>query len=123
MPINTKFFTDMMKGEGNFKRSKLRFWNSLIAEAKEKQVDIDYVFILASKKVELEDINMELDITDLQSSIYVDTAFVFQKVNSMIPVDLGYHSFLLDGDFNVVLVGSPIENEKVLDVYKNKVNV
>ncbi len=97
--------------------SKLRFWNPLIAEAKKKQVDINYVFILAAKKEEMEDIDMELEITDLQSSIYLDTAFVFRGVNSVIPTERQYHSFLLDKNSNVILVGSPIEKDNLKGIY------
>ena len=97
--------------------SKLRFWNPLIAEAKKKQVYIDYVFILAPKKAEMEDVNMELEITDLQSSIYVDTAFVFKKFNTDLPGDKKYHSFLLDKDLNVILVGSPVDNDNLKSIY------
>ena len=103
--------------------SKLRFWNPLIAEAKEKQVDIDYVFILAPKKAEMEDVNMELDITDLKSSIYLDTAFVFKKCNLILPNDKKYHTFLLDKKLNVLLMGSPIDTEKLMDIYRNTIGV
>lgn len=103
--------------------SKLRFWNPLIAEAKKKQLDIDYVFILAPKKEDMEDVNVELEITDLQSSIYVDTAFVFKKNNKDFPKENKYHSFLLNTDGKVIFIGSPIANKKVMDIYKNIVNV
>ena len=99
--------------------SKLRFWNPLIAEAKKKQLDIDYVFILAPKKEDMEDVNVELEITDLQSSIYVDTAFVFKMNNKDFPKENKYHSFLLNTDGKVIFIGSPITNKKLMDIYKN----
>ena len=70
----------------------------------------------------MEDVNMELDITDLPSSIYVDTAHVFSNRNELIPKDQRYHSFLLDKRLNVIFVGSPIENENVKRVYKKVIN-
>lgn len=103
--------------------SKLRFWNPLIAEAKKKQLDIDYVFILTPKKKDMEDVNVELEITDLQSSIYVDTAFAFKKNNKDLPKENKYHSFLLNTDGKVILIGSPIANKKIMDIYKSTVNI
>lgn len=103
--------------------SKLRFWNPLIAETKDKRVDINYVFILAPKKEDMEDVDMELEITDLQSSIYVDTGFVFRKVNSFLPTENKYHIFLLDKDGNVILVGNPIDNEKLKDIYRKTIKI
>lgn len=103
--------------------SKLRFWNPLIAEAKKKQLDIDYVFILAPKKEDMEDVNVELEITDLQSSIYVDTAFAFKKNNKDLPKENKYHSFLLNTEGKVIFIGSPIANKKIMDIYKSTVNI
>ena len=65
----------------------------------------------------MDDINMELEITDLQSSIYLDTAYVFKKHNPTIPKDTKYHSFLLDKEGKVLFVGSPIDNKKIKNVY------
>ena len=96
---------------------KLRFWNPLIKEARDKKIDIDYIFILAPKPESMDDVNMELEITDLQSSIYLDTAYVFKKHNPAIPKDTKYHSFLLGKEGKVLFVGSPIDNEKIKNVY------
>lgn len=97
--------------------SKLRFWNPLIQEARDKKIDIDYIFILAPRPESMDDINMELGITDLQSSIYLDTAYVFKKHNPAIPNVAKYHSFLLNNKDRVVFVGNPLDNEKVKNVY------
>lgn len=96
---------------------KLRFWNPLIQEARDKKINIDYIFILAPKPESMDDINMELEITDLQSSIYLDTAYVFKKRNPAIPKDKRYHSFLLDKKGKILFVGSPIDSEKIKNVY------
>lgn len=72
---------------------------------------------MAPKPESIDDINMELEITDLQSSIYLDTAYVFKKYNPAIPKETKYHSFLLDKEDNVQFVGSPIDNEKIKNDY------
>lgn len=102
--------------------SKLRFWNPLIKEARDKKIDIDYIFILAPRTESMDDINMELGITDLQSSIYLDTAYVFKKYNPAIPKDAKYHSFLLNNKDRVVFVGNPLDNEKIKNVYYKTLN-
>lgn len=101
--------------------SKLRFWNPLIKEARDKKINIDYVFILAPKIKDMEDVNLELANTDLQSSIYLDTAYVFMKHNPVIPKEKKYHTFLLDKENKIIFVGSPTENEKIKKIYKQKV--
>lgn len=98
--------------------SKLRFWNPLIKKARTAKKGIDYVFIVAPKPSEMDDINLELSITDLKSSIYLDTAYIFRKENPSIPNDQKYHSFLIDDKNKIKFVGSPILNKKILNLYK-----
>ena len=101
--------------------SHLRFWNPLIKEARQKKISIDYVFILAPNPETMDDVNMELDITDLGSSIYIDSDYVFKKSNSFIPKESKYHSFLLNKRNKVILIGSPIDSEKIKNMYNEVV--
>lgn len=78
-------------------------WNPLIKKARTAKKGIDYVFIVAPKPSEMDDINLELSITDLKSSIYLDTAYIFRKENPSIPSDRKYHSFLLDKNGKICL--------------------
>ena len=103
--------------------SKLRFWNPLIKEARKKKINIDYIFIIAPKKSEIEDLNLELSITDLKSSIYLDTAYVFRKVNPSIPNERKFHSFLLDKKNQIIFVGNPIENDKIKTIYGKSIGL
>lgn len=102
---------------------KLRFWNPLIKEAQDKKIDIDYIFIIAPKLEDKDDVNMEMEITDLRSSIYLDTAYVFRKTNPAIPMDNRFHSFLLNKENNVIMVGSPIASEKIKDIYIRTIDI
>lgn len=102
--------------------SKLRFWNPLIKEAQDKKTDIDYIFIIAPKPESKDDVNMELEISDLRSSIYLDTAFIFRKANPNIPKDNRFHSILLNKNNKVIMVGSPIDSEKIKEIYYRIIN-
>lgn len=103
--------------------SKLRFWNPIIETARKKKIRVEYIFIVAPKPSEMEDINLELSITDLQSSIYLDTAYVFRKSNPSIPAEKKYHSFLLDKNNKIVFVGSPVENEQLKRIYNKTIGL
>lgn len=39
------------------------------------------------------------------------------KQNTCIPVDKMFHAFLLDENNNVLLVGNPLENEKIEELF------
>lgn len=45
--------------------------------------------------------------------IYVDTLGVFNRNNRHIPSNPELHTFLLDSNGYVLLVGNPLENEKI----------
>ena len=54
--------------------------------------------------------------------IYIDTANMFAKLNPCIPENKLMHSFLLDATNHVVLVGSPIQNQAMFDLYKKTID-
>ena len=53
--------------------------------------------------------------------IYIDTANQFYKLNPHIPANNLMHSFLLDSEGKVVLVGNPIQNQAMFDLYKKTI--
>lgn len=54
----------------------------------------------------------------LNSIIYVDTTQHFRRHNPNIPSDVMFHTFLLDSDNKVILVGSPIQNNRIQNLFK-----
>ena len=54
--------------------------------------------------------------------IYIDTANMFAKMNPCIPENKLMHSFLLDATNRVVLVGNPIQNQAMFDLYKKTID-
>lgn len=61
---------------------------------------------------------LETDFHDklIPQTIFVDSANVFTEVNPNIPSESMYHTFLLDENNNVILVGCPLGNEKIGDM-------
>lgn len=49
----------------------------------------------------------------IPQTIFVDTANVFMELNPNIPSETMYHTFLLDENNNVILVGNPMVNQEV----------
>lgn len=72
--------------------SYLRYWNPIIR--KTKKLDVCYIFIIAPKKQEIYDINIEMEVSDLENSVYTDNEYVFLKRNKNIPLEKNtIHSF------------------------------
>ncbi len=97
--------------------SHLRYWNPIIKET--KKYNVCYVFVIAPKKEEIFDINVEMEVTDLTNSIYLDKDYIFLKRNEYIPHEEKYNTFLLDEHNEIVLVGNPINNEQIKNMYYN----
>ncbi len=57
----------------------------------------------------------------IPQTIFVDSANVFTEVNPNIPLESMYHTFLLDENNKVILVGNPIANEKIGDMFQSVV--
>ncbi len=57
----------------------------------------------------------------IPQTIFVDSANVFTEVNPNIPSESMYHTFLLDENNKVILVGNPIANEKIGDMLQSVV--
>lgn len=57
----------------------------------------------------------------IPQTIFVDSANVFTEVNPNIPLESMYHTFLLDENNKVILVGSLLGNEKIGDMLQDVV--
>ncbi|MBS4809127.1 MAG: hypothetical protein KH071_14815 [Paraprevotella sp.] len=49
--------------------------------------------------------------------VYLDSLGVLERANPQIPSNPDLHTFLLDEDNNVLLVGNPIWNEKIKEMF------
>lgn len=96
-------------------RMKLNEWDKFINEIKGiDDVEINFVLIIGTKdKYQVTDI---LKINSFDHPVIIDTEFGFSKLNK-ISEDVKLHTFLLDKDNNVVIVGNPINNPKMKELY------
>lgn len=99
---------------------KINRWNDLIEWSSDK-TDIKYYFIMSSKKNKISNILLrkDLKLISLNYPIYIDSAYLFKKINSSIPDNPKFNTFLLDGDNKVILIGDPIGNPKIEELFKN----
>lgn len=76
---------------------------------------LHYVFIFHPKEVTALVEGLKLYVFDIP--VWVDEDGEFERVNSL-PEDPVFHTFLLDRDHRVVLVGSPVGRPKMWKLYK-----
>ena len=77
---------------------------------------------MAPKVLQLEDTYLSIEYSGLDSPVYVDTAYVLRKENPQIPVDPIYHTFLLNEKDSVILVGNPLENVEIENIFRHTID-
>lgn len=57
----------------------------------------------------------------IENDVYFDTCHIFRKRNPLVPDSKMFHTFVLDREGNVKLVGNPFKNEKLKGLLKEVV--
>ncbi len=86
-------------------------WNDYISMFESNSKQISFLYVLSTKPSR--DVMLQIRESGFCQNIYIDTCGVFAENNPHIPNNMMFHTFLLDKNNNVVLVGNPIKNEKI----------
>ena len=54
---------------------------------------------------------------------FIDENGAFLKNNTVIPQDSRFHVFLLNSENKIILVGNPLNNETIWDMYKELIEI
>lgn len=100
------------------KLSELHYWNEFIYESKKKFGNVDFRFIFSPKKEDENIFMFTVRSLKFATSIYLDTSNSFHHNNPQIPKDQRFHTFLLNGDKEILLVGDPVKNEKINELFQ-----
>lgn len=98
----------------------LSIWNDLLEW--EDSGLLDFIFIVEPKFGEHQRIAELLHSSILNHSVYLDTYNSFRLSNPQLPQNSIYHTFLLDNDNHVVIVGDPVRNAKIKDMMEMVIN-
>ena len=96
-------------------------WNDIVFYANRIGDVFDPVFIFSPKTSDFHSIRIALRTSGFQYSVYIDSGNFFQKNNPAIPSDERMHTFLIDENHKVVLVGSPLHNKALWALYKEQI--
>ena len=99
----------------------LHIWDDLIDYSNKHNGRLMFYFIYAPKLEKIKEIKISLRSSLLDYPMFIDTAQVFAKANPHIPKNPALHTFLLDENNNVILVGSPLNNPNHYPSYAIKV--
>lgn len=91
--------------------------SKLLLLEKETSYKFVNIFIAAPNKKGLKNLKMAHAENNLPPIVFVDTAHIFVKFNPSVPSESIFHTFLLDKNNNVILVGNPLYNEHIYEVF------
>ena len=100
------------------KLSELHYWNEFIYESKKMSDNVDFCFIFSPKKEDENTFMFTVRSLKFATSIYLDSSNSFHHNNPQIPNDQRFHTFLLNGDKKILLVGDPVKNEKINKLFQ-----
>lgn len=95
---------------------RLPDWLPLVDSLSSK---IDILFIFSPTKDNLEKLKETLLLENITYPIYIDTCSAFIRANPHIPSNNLMHTFLLNEEDSVVLVGNPQSNPKIKELLFN----
>lgn len=90
----------------------LKQWNDLLS-LETKYQNLSFYFMVEARKNEGKSLSNLLHDCGLFHTAYIDTSHVFLRENPHVDVPSAFHTFLLDEDNRVILVGNPLTNPNI----------
>jgi hypothetical protein len=103
--------------------SRLFIWDDdpAVQYAKGLKDKFGVILIFSPKKEDVNLLIITLKKFNLSFPVIIDEAGDFSRLNPHIPADKRLHAFLLDKDNRVVLVGNPLGNAPLWELYKEQI--
>jgi len=92
-------------------------WNGLLERLSKYGTRFETCFIFHPLPRHMENFQLAMEKFTSSSPVYLDTLGVFERTNPQIPADRDMHTFLLDSVGNVLLVGNPLWNDKIKELF------
>ena len=100
---------------------KMYAWNSLLRYAERFDSRLKYYFIFSPKRNDEYSVRLALRNALFDYPVILDSKGEFAKLNPHLPKNKALHTFLLDKENNVILVGSPLNNPEIEKLFKETV--
>lgn len=96
--------------------AKMRDWNTLLELETLSKGKVQFIYIIEPRRKEEHSVIQSAKRIDLNHSLYIDINHCFKQANRFIPNEAMYHTFLLDENNRIILVGNPLQNKKIGEI-------
>lgn len=76
------------------------------------------ISIISSKGKDYSEVKTFINNLNLNLPVYLDSTDVFKKKNNFIPEKISYHTFMIDKSKKIKIVGNPIKNEEIKELFE-----
>ncbi len=96
-------------------------YDEIINYRKDTNDGFEYIILFSPTYESLDEVMSLLDRNRLKYPVFIDEHQAFPAANPHIPADSRLHTFLLDKNGKVVLVGDPVNNPQLWELYKTTI--
>ena len=99
------------------------YFSELVAYEKKnfdllKMKGVKIIYIFASKGRNIECLMDEIINSRINGTVYIDTCKAFLNANPHIPDNELYHTFTINNDGKILMVGNPFHNDKMAKLFR-----
>ncbi len=98
---------------------KLNAWREVINRSMKSRNKFRIFYIFSPQQKDIQMIKRMLDYQQFDYPIYIDSNYVFSAKNESIVINRQFHVFLIDKDYMIKLVGNPLNNKKLWELYES----
>ena len=96
--------------------------NTILNKLESTNCNVDFIFIFDPIDNDTASFRQNYDLSSLTTSVYLDVNHVFRKNNTFLPKEKIFHSFLINNEDSIVLIGNPINNEQIETLFFDIIN-
>lgn len=78
---------------------------------------VAFVYVVETTSKEKDFVYTQFRDARIEGAVYLDTCHAFRKANPYVPDNPLFHTFVLNEQDSVVLVGNPFKNEKMENLF------
>jgi len=101
--------------------SKMFQYTEIVNYRKEVGETFTPVFVFSPPRAKVDEVLLTIGVTPFDYPVFIDENGLFVAANPHIPSDNQLHTFLLDKNGKVVLVGDPVNNPQLWEMYKKTI--
>ena len=99
------------------KLKNMHLWDDFLEKLVHYSDRVQCYFIFAPSNKKMYDAKLTLRTYSPNYPVFIDTLRIFEKENPHLSKNPRLHTFLLDENNNVLLVGNPLENKKIEEMF------